>query len=105
MKWFDSRIIFRNLKPTDFENKLDISEIEKIWTPKLYISRSNNIFIEAGQKSQESSGTVTIHRSGSSKENALSDVDEDFLYPGNENPIIMGNFFKIKLECKFDLKW
>ena len=37
LKWFDSRITFRNLKPTDYENKLDISEIEKIWTSKLYI--------------------------------------------------------------------
>ena len=105
LKWFDSRIIFRNLKPTDFENKLDISEIEKIWTPKLYISHSINIYIEAGQESQESSGTVTIHRSGPPKENALSEVDEDYLYPGNENPIIMANFFRIKLDCKFDLKW
>ena len=63
LKWFDSRIIFRNLKSTD------ILEIEKIWTPKLYIEHSNNIYMEAGQKSQEGVGTVRIHRNGSPKEN------------------------------------
>ena len=105
LKWYDSRINFRNLKSSNYENQLDILEIEKIWTPKLYISQSSNAYIEAGQNSQESSGTVTIQRSGSPKENALSEVDEDYLYPGNENPIIMSNFFRIKLDCKFDLKW
>ena len=71
LKWFDSRIIFRNLKSTD------ILEIEKIWTPKLYIEHSNNIYMEAGQKSQEGVGTVRIHRNGSPKENELLEIDED----------------------------
>ena len=105
LKWFDSRIIFRNLKPTDWENKLDSSEIEKIWTPTLYIKDSNIVYVEAGQKIQEGIGSVWIHRNGSPKENELSEIDEDFLYPGHENSIIMVNFFIIKLGCKFDLKW
>ena len=37
LKWYDPRINFRNLKTTDNENKLDILEIERIWTPKLFI--------------------------------------------------------------------
>ena len=105
LKWFDSRIIFRNLKPTDWENKLDSSEIEKIWTPTLYIKDSNIVYVEAGQKIQEGIGSVRIHRNGSPKENELSEIDEDYLYPGDENSIIMVNFFIIKLGCKFDLKW
>ena len=105
LEWFDSRIIFRNLKPTDSENKLDISEIEKIWTPTLYIKDSNIVYVEAGQKIQEGIGSVWIHRNGSPKENELSEIDEDYLYPGHENSLIMVNFFIIKLGCKFDLKW
>ena len=105
LEWFDSRIVFRNLKPTDYENKLDILEIEKIWSPKLYIRHSINTYVEALRKSQDGSGSVRIHRNGSPKENELAEVDEDYLYPGNENPIIMINYFTIKLGCKFDLKW
>ena len=39
------------------------------------------------------------------KENDLMEIDEDYLYPGNENLIIMSNYFIIKLGCTFDLKW
>ena len=105
LKWYDSRIIFRNLKPKNIKNSLDNLEIEKIWTPKLYIMQSTNIYIEAGQNSQEVDGYVEIHRNGSPKENELLEIDEDYLYPGNENPIIAVNYITIKLGCKFDLKW
>ena len=84
---------------------MDISEIKKIWTPTLYIKDSNIVYVEAGQKIQEGIGSVRIHRNGSPKENELSEIDEDYLYPGHENSIIMVNFFIIKLGCKFDLKW
>ena len=105
LKWFDSRIIFRNLKPTDYDNMLDIAEVEKIWTPKLYIEHSQQIYVEAGQNTKEGKGSVMIHRNGYPKENELSEMDEDYLYPGNGNPIIMVNYFTLKLGCKFDLKW
>ena len=100
LMWHDSRIIFRNLKPEHDENTLDNLEIEKIWTPKLFIYHSFQVYVEAGQKS-----LVMIHRNGSPKENELSEIDEDYLYHGNENPIQMSNFFEIKLGCKFHLMW
>ena len=100
LKWYDSRINFKNLKPTDHENKLEVLEIEKIWTPKLFILHSLQVYVEAGQKS-----LVMIHRNGSPKENELMEINEDYLYPGNENPISMINYFTMKLGCKFDLKW
>ena len=99
LEWFDTRIIFRNLKPTAYENKLDIMNIEKIWTPKLYIRRSRDAHMEARR------GPVRIQRNGSPKGNKLLEIDEDYLYHGNENPIIMANYFTINLGCKFDLKW
>ena len=105
LRWFDSRIIFRNLKPRASDNKLDIEEIEKIWTPKLYIDNSHKVFVEAGQKTQDSSGHVKVYQKGYPIENELLEIDEDNLYPGNENPIQMSNFFEIKLGCKFHLMW
>ena len=105
--WFDSRITFYNLKPGTFENNLEILDIEKIWSPKLYIGNSikTYTYVEAGQKSQKNTGFVRIKRMGSPKENDLMEIDEDYLYPGNENLIIMSNYFIIKLGCTFDLKW
>ena len=61
--------------------------------------------IEAGQNSQEGAGYVRIHKNGSPKENDLEEIDEDYLYPGNENPINMVNYITLELSCKCDLKW
>ena len=105
LTWYDNRIIFRNLKPRAYDNNLDIEEIKKIWTPRLYIDNSHKVFVEAGQKTQDSSGYVKVYRKGYPKENELLEIDEDYLYPGNENPIQMTNFFEIRLGCKFDLMW
>ena len=109
LKWFDHRIVFRNLEPTNYENKLKDSEIRQIWTPKLYLMNSYNDYVEAGMKSNYPGkghfGNVEIYREGSPKSNELSEVDEDYLYPGNENSISMINEIAIKLGCKIDLKW
>ena len=109
LKWFDPRIVFRNLKPTSYENKLEDSEIGQIWTPKLYLMNSYNDYVEAGQNINNPSrglvGSVYIHREGSPQYNELSELDEDYLYPGHENPISMINDITIKLGCKIDLKW
>ena len=48
---------------------------------------------------------VRISHNGSPKQNESSEIDEDFLYPENENSITMIDHFQIKLSCKFDLKW
>ena len=105
LKWFDSRIIFENLKLRHYENQLKSLEIENIWTPELFFFYSNEIHVIAGEKREGSHGTVRIHREGLPQQNDLSEMDEDYLYPGVENPISMVNYLVVKLACKFDLTW
>ena len=109
LKWFDSRIMFKNLKPTSYENMLDDLEIGKLWTPKLYLINSYNDYMEAGQRINDHGkglwGSVEIHRKGSPQQNELSELNEDHWYPGNENPISMVNEIAMELGCKIDLKW
>ena len=105
LDWHDSRIIFRNLHQDENENTLNNTEIEKIWTPQLYIEDSNNKILEAGQKGEGTLGVIRIFKKGSPHQNELSEIDEDYLYNGTENAIGMINYFVIKLGCKFDLKW
>ena len=61
--------------------------------------------MKAQQQKEDINVAVRIYRYGSPEQNELSEIDEDNLYPGNENPIGMVNYFQIKLDCKFDLKW
>ena len=105
MKWFDSRIIFRNLKARAYENNLEDSEFDKIWIPNLYIMHSNNVYMKEHQEDKGINVIVRMNRYGLPKPNELSEIDEELLYPGNENSINLLNYFHIKLGCKFDLKW
>ena len=106
MKWFDSRIIFRNLKATDHENQLENSQINEIWVPNLYMVNSyDNIYMKAQQENEKIYVAVRIYRNESAKQNELSEIDEDYLYPGKDNHITLENYLHIKLGCEFDLKW
>ena len=105
LKWFDSRINFRNLKPRHNENQLDTLDFQKIWTPVLLLLHSNQYHIRAGEHKEGADGTVRVHQEGSPQQNDLLELDEDYLYPGVENPISMSNYFVVKLGCKFDLLW
>ena len=98
LKWLDSRLTFRNLEYNDFFNQLNNEEINKIWTPSLLFKHSKGTYIKAG-----GDGTVWVKRNGSKQLNQLSELDEDYLYSGNENPIIMVSKVHVKLDCAFDL--
>ena len=95
MKWFDSRITFRNLKPTHYENQLNDEERDQIWKPELLFLHSKGI--------QRHRWTVTVHRTGMPKLNKLTEINEDYLYAGNENHITMVDYIVVKLGCKFNL--
>ena len=95
MKWYDSRITFRNLKPTHYENQLNNEEKDQIWKPELVFLHSKGI--------QRHRWSVTIHREGMPQLNSLTNINEDYLYPGNDNPICMVDYYVVKLGCKFNL--
>ena len=105
LKWFDSRIIFRNLKPNLQENQLNSIEIDELWTPEIFFLHSNEVHIKAGEIREGSNGIVRIQQNGPPKQNELSEMDEDYMYPGTDNPIEMVNYIVVKLGCKFDLTW
>ena len=100
LKWFDSRVTFRNLKSSTFKNQLSKKEINQIWSPELSFlnSKGTHSHIKAGGDE-----TVWINRKGSRQLNDLSELDEDYLYPGYENPIIMVSKMLVELDCAFDL--
>ena len=110
LMWYDSRISFRNLKPSKDDNQLSISEIDKIWSPELLFLGSDEIgLIKAGNPPSEDpskfsgKGDVRILRNGQPYNNPLEELDEDYLYPGNENALLMTNWMLVKLGCQFNL--
>ena len=119
MEWYDSRILFRNLKLnheiktgcTKNDNQLSATEIEQIWTPKLLFDNSLLGSIDAGRQNAADvtadigRGFVDIMRKQlNPHKNALEEIDEDFVYPGKKNAIRMKNYAFVMLQCKFDLR-
>ena len=109
--WYDSRITFRNLKTNKDENILSMKEIDQIWSPELMFLDSDNVgIIKAGdQVSKDASkfsgkGSVRILRHGYPRQNPLLELDEDYLYPGKENALLMTNHMVVRLGCKFSLE-
>ena len=109
--WYDSRITFRNLKTNKDENILSMKEINQIWSPELMFLDSDGVgIIKAGdQVSKDASkfsgkGSVMILRHGNPQHNPPKELDEDYLYSGKENAILMTNHMVVKLGCKFSLE-
>ena len=76
LRWYDSRIKFRNLKLDSRSNLLEKNETDQIWTPQLLFLGSNGIgYVEAGQnnvgQSEKfiSTGFVSILRYGMARSN------------------------------------
>ena len=108
--WYDSRITFRNLKTNKDKNILSQLEIDQIWSPELIFLDSNQVgIIKAGDYvSKDASkfsgdGTIRILMQGKPQSNPLKEVDEDYLYSGKENALLMTNYMVVKLACKFFL--
>ena len=117
MQWYDSRIVFRNLKSnqetkrgcTKNDNQLSKTEIDKIWTPKLLFDNSQIGSIEAGRQNDadvsddSSRGYVDIMRQQMPQKN-WEEMYENYVYLGKENAIRMKNYAFVMLQCKFDLR-
>ena len=105
MEWFDPRITFRNLEKSSNENLLDLDEVGQIWIPQLLILNSNEEkkqlpYIAQGH---ELNFIIKIERLSNPQGNPLEEIDEDYIYPGKENRIIMINYITVILQCKFNL--
>ena len=114
--WYDSRILFRNLKPNQEDNHLSTNaynaynNIKKIWTPRLLFFKNAIGHITAGEQMSNNAladfsgtGYVSVIRKGKCQQNRIEEPDEDCVYPGSENPLRMENWVSVVLDCQFHL--
>ena len=108
LRWYDSRIIFRNLGGSQLSNR----EIQKIWTPKLLFENSKTGIVKAWQQSEADiteTHRVYIDIIGTKKcscstMNNLEELHENYDFAGEKNAIRMKYYGFVMLDCKFDLK-
>jgi hypothetical protein len=100
ISWFDPRIQFKNLREEEDNNIIGPAEMQKIWLPFLLFSNSN-----------DGEGTVVDYRTFLTAKkvttgypNGIEDLNEETLYDGASNPLILERYYSINLNCPFRLE-
>ena len=100
MEWYDPRISFRNLKEEKEENIISIEESCHLWLPSLYFKNSN-----FGQRTTTDSETsFHVKRHGKHGNNPVTEIHEDYIYKGSENPMVLARYYTVTLTCGFELE-
>ena len=122
LKWMDSRVTFRNLKYDTFLNTIDTRDASKIWYPKLLIyntedkedtgaccqlikyTYNSTVRVEHTLSLQfDSKSVITIERNGTANISPLTDVQNNHIYKGSENELILSRVYTTNFICEFEL--
>jgi hypothetical protein len=99
MEWFDDRITFRNLRDSDVRNLILKEDHNDLWLPILYFDNSN----EGLTTIYDMEAFLVVRKMTSGQRNDYSNLHEDFLYPGDKNPLSLSRYYSITLHCLFHL--
>ncbi len=99
MIWYEDRLSFKNLKPNAESNIVSEKLFKQVWLPVLVFDNSN-----VAQKTKaDSSAKLMIARLGQPGPEKLSEVHENLLYPGKDNPLVLARSYIVTLSCTFQL--
>ena len=107
LKWYDARIQFENLKWADKmvgnlpikSNIVDDEKRKEIWIPKLRFGNSHtDVTIE-----NDEFASVMILLESNPTLNSVSNLKENQLYKGSENPFVYERVYDLQLYCEFQL--
>ena len=79
-------------------NVVGMEERDEIWFPKLVFTNS----IPEIQMDNDDTAVVTINREGLPIFKANNDLQENELFKGEENPIVLERYVDLNLRCNFE---
>ena len=100
LEWKDTRLTYYNLKEGFSANLIGMTDRSKVWIPPIIFNNTEeNKEVENGKHS-----SMFIRRLGSSKPSMLSELDESFVYSGEENNLMFQDLYVIVQGCTFQLE-
>jgi hypothetical protein len=96
LEWFDSRLVFNNLR--DEMNLVDSAIQQRLWIPKLVFSNSLPLF----QIANDADSVAKIKKEGIPLPRDKNDLHENNLYSGSSNPVSLERNIDLNLRCNFD---
>ena len=90
LEWLDPRITYYNLNENQGLNTLVEQEKDKIWTPKLIFDNTE----EKTRTRTDSESVISVKREGDYSQNTVEDVDNTYIFEGENNPIYMSRVYQ-----------
>ena len=91
MEWLDSRVTFFNLHKNQGLNSLVEAEKRNIWTPFLIFDNTDNKV----RTITDEESNISVKRQGNFSRSTLDEVDNVYIYQGDENPLEMYRVYHI----------
>ena len=103
-QWLDPRLSYRNLKKDSRVNLISPSEAETIWFPMMVFENipSNVDWIEIVENKEYN---IVRNVEGNFDPIEVTDIDNAFIFSGNENSHYLSKEFTVLWNCDFNMMW
>ena len=101
LKWFESRLRFKNLNEDTSFNSILPSEKSQIWVPQLVFLNTE----KETRTSLDERTSINIERRGTFALSKPFELENIRYYKGAENPLIMRRYYDERFLCNFYMEW
>ena len=99
--WYDTRLMYYNLKNDTGLNTLSPEEKQQLWIPVLVFDNTENKLSTV----VDEDSTITISKQGSYTLSTMEDVENRQFFKGDENSITLSRFYNIRFLCNYEMQW
>ena len=101
LSWFDWRVNFYNLKFSNENfNYFANSDLKDAWLPRLIFGNSMN----ADSLKFDDLSSVIVQRKGPRTLNSFTELQENEIFDGEDNPFVYNRTYDLNLSCIFKLE-
>ena len=101
MKWFETRLRFKNLKEDISLNSFLPTEIADIWVPELTFANTE----ERPSTVIDQKTSIAVQKLGSFKLSETYENENIQYFAGTDNPLHLERFYNQRFLCDYKLSW
>lgn len=99
LRWFDSRLVFSNLKEDSYLNTLNSGDKDKLWIPQAVFYNTQY----KDETTDDEKAFVIVDRLGPSRPSPIQQLQNTHYYKGQDNPLTISRVYTSSWICDFDM--
>ena len=103
LEWRDNRLTYLNLKQKTSLNALTKKEVKSLWVPLVTYDNTDQKELTRLGMDWEWNTPISVIREGKFTKSGLDQVDEKYIYRGNENTLHMQQVYTWQFQCLYEL--